>query len=298
MRIKIWLAVLIFLMPFLFGKVYNLHNITVDYSNTKFKYVKQIAADFSNNIFEFHRKLGKYPDLPIKIIIAADEKDYTNYTSSKARIIEFSQAFYRDGIIYMRNPADLQNFNRIHKIMLHEYIHHFVHHFFRNAPLWFHEGMAVYFSDDMSFDREFIFMRNHFLGTSLSLNEMKYRYPENRSQWQAFYTKSALAVKYLATKERKKFVNFWHLAKPKSNFLDVFTKSFYYSPAEFSDIFEKNSKTRFIYGILITFSSLIWLILPLILLIGWFRKYLHGKKLQKMWELEQEDISGEKNERI
>jgi hypothetical protein len=298
MKTKLWLAFFILLLPVLFADVYKINNITVNYLNTQPQFVKDLVSRFSGNILNFQKKLGTYPELPIKIIIAADRKDYQHYAISKAKIIEFSQAFYKNGTIYLRNPADLQNFKQVHQILLHEYIHHFVHYYFRSAPLWFHEGMAVYFSNDMNFDREFNFMRNHFLGTSLTLNEMRRSYPSNKAQWQAFYSKAGLAVKYLATKEKKHFIGFWDNAKPKSSFLNIFTKSFYYTPTEFSAKFQKYSKTHLIYGLLIAFSSLIWLVLPFILLLGWFRKYLRGKKTQKEWEAEQYELSGEENEGI
>jgi hypothetical protein len=298
MKTKLWLALFILLLPALFADVYKINNISVDYLNTKPQLVINLVSRFEKDIFEFQKKIGKYPDLPIRIIIAANEKDYLHYAQTKGKIIEFSQAFYSNNAIYLRNPANLQNFSKVNQILLHEYIHHFVHYYFENAPLWFHEGMAVYFSDDMSFDREFNFMRHHFGGTNLTLKQMQYQYPQNRGQWQAFYSKSGLAVKYLATKEKTKFISFWNNAKPASNFLDVFTKSFHFTPAGFSQTFQKYSKTHLIYGLLIAFSSLIWLVLPFILLLGWFRKYLRGKKMQKEWEAEEDEFLGEDDEGI
>ena len=152
-------------------------NIIVNYPVEDSLIVQSMINKFSLDLDDFHRKLGQYPELPVKIFILAEDAEYYRFARTSSEIIEFSRAFYssRTGTIYLRNPREQRNFVQINRILLHEYIHHFVSHYWVNVPLWFTEGMAVYFSGDLNMDREINFVKNYILGNSLKLEQMKYR---------------------------------------------------------------------------------------------------------------------------
>ena len=146
--------------------------------------------------------------------------------------------------------------------------------------------MAVYFSNDLSYNRELNFIKNYILGNSLTLEQMKFRYPKNRIEWEAFYAKSALAVKYLFVKKRPEFYNLWDNAFPTKNFDRVFLKSFYFTPKDFSNFFEEYSKTHFRAEILLASTGIIWGILPLIFIIGVIRRKIRNRRMKREWEQE------------
>ena len=156
-----------------------------------------------SDIDSFHRSIGFYPPIKGEIIIAPDKEYYQEIIAGFSGIIEFSEAIYNSANmkIYIRNPRDLKDFSSLRKIILHEYIHLFLDTQFFNIPLWFNEGMAVFFSAGLSFDRELLYARDYLLGNSLTLREMSRNYPDSRVRWDSFYVKSALAVKYLHTKQ-------------------------------------------------------------------------------------------------
>ena len=176
--------------------------------------------------------------------------------------------------------------------MLHEYIHHFVGHFWKNPPLWFNEGMAVYFSRDMGFDRELNFAKNYILGNSRTLNMMKYGYPRNSIEWESFYAKSGLAVKYLYMKKKSGFYRFWDLAKQDFDFDSAFRKAFLMSTEEFSTQFENYSKTHFRVEILLASTGMIWSILPLVLIAGYIRRKIKNRQRMKEWKSEDREDDG------
>ncbi|KQC06918.1 MAG: hypothetical protein APR54_06610 [Candidatus Cloacimonas sp. SDB] len=262
--------------------------------------IKRFSADIDN----FQRKIGQYPELKIRIVVINDEDDYLAYAKSRSEIIEFSRAFYsrRDSTIYLRNPRNHKNFIQLNQIMLHEYIHHFVAHYWKNTPLWFNEGMAVYFSGDLSIEREFNFVKNYILGNSLQLEQMKYNYPENRIAWESFYAKSGLAVKYLYQKKYREFINFCDRGAQGENFSKAFFHSFYFTPLDYSRFFEEYSKKHFTVEILLASTGLIWGILPLILIIGWIRKKIIAARIRRRWDeeeaLENEIPESEKQEEL
>ncbi len=262
--------------------------ITIHFSASDSIIAENILNSFSKTIFQFQKKIGQYPNLPVEIILTADDSEYF-YLTKTSKIIEFSNAHYnpKTGKIYIRNPKNGRSFVRLETILLHEYIHHFVRHYWKNPPLWFNEGMAVYFSNDLSFDRELNFIRNYILGNSRTLEMMKRKYPENRIEWEAFYAKSALAVKYLYKNENNAFYKLWENSAPDKNFERAFRISFFKSTREFSNFFEDYSAKHFRIEILLASSSILWGLLPLILLIGWIRRKIKIKKIEKQWREEE-----------
>ena len=263
-------------------------NISITADKKDLKFAQKIIDEMIFDIDFFQRKIGNYPDLPVKIVIACDEEDYLTKANTKSDIIEFSQAFYsrRNKTIYIKEPTEHRSFVKLRKILLHEYIHHFVWFYWKNPPLWFNEGMAVYFSNDLSLDREFNFIKNYILGNSLSLEQMKYRYPGNRIEWESFYAKSAMAVKYLFTKREKEFYKLWDNALPSRDFNKIFLKSFLFTPQGFSKLFEEYCKSHFKIEILLASTGIIWGILPLVLMIAWIRKQFINRKIRRKWEME------------
>lgn len=268
----------------------NYENLHISGNEHDINVLKHIISQFDSDIFAFQKSVGAYLDAPIKIRIAANEKEYHSWTGGNSAILEFSQAFYNRNTdtIYLRNPSELKNLTLLRRILLHEYIHHFVSHYWKNPPLWFNEGMAVFFSSDMGFERELNFAKNYILGNSRTLNMMKYSYPRNQIEWESFYAKSGLAVKYIYLKKKIEFYRFWDLAKPEHDFDSAFLKAFLMSTEEFSTYFENYAKTHFRVEILLASTGMIWSILPLVLIAGVIRRKFINRKKLKVWEKEEE----------
>ena len=286
------ILLLILSFSFIFSAIhpidYRSGNILISADEKDIHYAEKIAEALNYNIDRFQRKIGQYPDIPVKIKIASDNEEYQEFSGSSSAIIEFSQAFFdpTDKTIYLRNPAKLRNFEFLNRILLHEYIHLFVRTYWFNPPLWFNEGMAVYFSYDLNLDREFNFVINYIMGNSRSLNAMKRRYPENRIEWESFYAKSGLAVKYLYNKKRNGFYSLWERSGAERDFNKSFFRAFFLTQDQFSRMFEEYSRSHFTMEILLASTGLIWMIFPLILLIGGIRKKFRNKKIEQLWEEE------------
>ncbi len=260
--------------------------ITIKSSPQHSEFADNLLVELNKNIDLFQRRIGVYPDFPLEIVIAVDANEYIKFTNSKQKIIEFSSAVYnrRLNTIYVRSPEELNSFYRINKILLHEYIHAFVSHYFKKIPLWFNEGMSVYFSNDLGYNREINFIWNRLAGNTRTLNQMVTSYPKNRIEWESFYAKSGLAVKYLATNKKQQFYRFWSLAEQGKDFSTAFRMSFYQSISDYSFSFEVYSRSHFHYGLLLASSSLIWGVLPLVFLISVLKRKLKNRRITREWK--------------
>ncbi|MCF7857783.1 MAG: hypothetical protein K9N07_00460 [Candidatus Cloacimonetes bacterium] len=252
--------------------------------------VSKLIVQLNKEVQTFQKKVGVYLDIPVRIVIAPNQKVYQRWTKEHSAIMEFSSGFYMriNQTIYLKNPHELKSLSNISTILLHEYIHHFVSSFWKSPPLWFNEGMAVYFSNDMGIDRELNFAKNYIMGNSRTLTEMTQNYPKNMIEWESFYAKSGLAVKYLFLKKRELFYRLWEKSRTTGNFEMAFLNSFFMTTKTFSEQFEEYSKSHFKSTILLASTSLIWGFLPLILILGVIRKKINNKKTVETWQQEQE----------
>jgi hypothetical protein len=264
-------------------------NIYLEYQRRDEKIAARLGRRLSEDIGNFQKTIGHYPQLKTQIIIAADREEYKSFLHQTGGIQEFSQAIYRrsSNTIYIRNPRDELRFESLNRILLHEYIHSFVNYYFSNAPLWFHEGMAVYFSGDFGHNRELGLVRDYLFGNTKPLWEMREHYPANRLEWESFYSKSALAVRYLYQNKKDQFYRFWEEAMPYRKFNAAFMRSFRYTQEDFSIMFEEYCKTHFRSEIILALSGMIWLVFPILFMIGYMRR--RHKTKQKLAEMEAEE---------
>ncbi len=274
-----------------YASVQTFENITLSGKQKDIEIIQKVLWQFDDDIRNFQRSVGSYLDSKINIKIAADKEEYNTWTKGSGKVIEFSQAFYnrKTNTIFLRHPSELKSLTALRRILLHEYIHHFVGKFWRNPPLWFNEGMAVYFTGDLGFEREMNFARNYVLGNSRSLEMMKYHYPRNQIEWESFYAKSGLAVKYLYQKKQE-FYRLWDNSIPDGEFENAFRKSFLMTTRDFSIIFEEYARTHFRAELLLASTGMIWSILPLVLIAGVIRKKIKNRKQLKVWKGEEKLI--------
>jgi hypothetical protein len=282
---------LIFFLPLFLGAEVSpqFENITLIGNDKDIRVLENIIYQFDSAIFGFQKSVGTYLNDRINVYIARDNKQYLSWTGNSQKILEFSQAFYsrKTDSIYIKNPSESGSAITLHRVLLHEYIHHFISQFYADAPLWFQEGMAVYFSGDMGLERELNFAKNYILGNSRPLNLMMYRYPENRIAWESFYAKSGLAVKYLYKNRKLEFYRFWDIAGQNSSFETAFRRAFLMTTSDFSRFFELYAKTHFRTEILLASSGIIWSLLPLVLIFGVIRKKIRNRRILKEWDIEE-----------
>ncbi len=245
-----------------------------------------LAEKLSDRIDTFEVKMGLFPKFVYRIHVAANDREYQRYTGNSGGIIEFSNAFYsrRDQTAYVRNPADLHDLDGTVTILLHEYIHAFVFRYFRNAPLWFHEGMAVYYTEGLPYDRFLSFLQLYLFGEVPMLNDMVDRYPKNPVEWEAFYMKSAYAVDYMLKTSPRQYFTLWDSALPVRDFDRSMLSGFQASKESFGHRFDEYLRKKMRLEMLIGFSLVIWTLLPFLVIIAWIRKKILNRKIRKDWE--------------
>jgi hypothetical protein len=289
-----------------FAFEYTKYNIHIVASDKDSLIAENIVSFLKKDIDDFQKKIGAYPNLKTNIYLASGNKDYQNLNIKfPEKIVEFSKAFYSrsNNCIYLHAPEYFRTIKNLRETLLHEYIHSFVYYFWENAPLWFHEGMAVFFSKHSPNIKEFYLVLSIFNDKKLSLKDMEKVYPKTKTEWVIFYEKAALTIEYLSHHYKRQFNFFIDNAHSNGDFYLDFERAFKITQKQFENDFQRYLK-RFVVGaFFISITGILWSLIPLGLVIAWIRKRIINKKIYKIWEeqkfntVENKEIS-EKNTNI
>ncbi|MDP2173255.1 MAG: hypothetical protein Q8M98_06675 [Candidatus Cloacimonadaceae bacterium] len=246
-------------------------------SDLKADYAAMLNA-LDEHIDALQMSTGIYLDKRAEIFIVPDRESYQKLALGKERIVEFSDAFYSssEGRIYIRSAVYVHD--NYFKILLHEYMHWFLDEVFSSAPLWFHEGMATRFANQLGYERYLYFMRERFWGNDMNLFKMSYRYPEEEHDWQMYYLHSYFAVKYMQERDEKAWNRFWSIAADahrrgeKIAFTPAFNMAFDLSLFDFQALYSRFSKKLAYQYLFIAINSVVFTLLPFVLVIAALRR--------------------------
>jgi hypothetical protein len=269
---------------------------------------RELAVYLTNvmdkQIFSFQKKLGVYPDNPVNVVLSPSEKWYDEQTKGRREIVKKAQAYYNgaDRSIIIRDPGSTRGVAALRTVFMHEYIHYFIDSYIASAPLWFHEGMAVYFSGGYGLNHEIVFARGYLFGRRPALLEMVADYPESQNNWEMFYATSALAVKTMYKDFKPEFYRLWYSAEltkhqtgNKALFGQLFRKNFFMTVNQFDSYFRIQQKKVFIGHSSALIGSLIGPLMAIVLVFAFIRKKKDNKKLSKQWT-EEEELTDESPE--
>ena len=289
-RILIVFAILILNLSFLSAKkvIYSDDLIEIQANEQDKALAQEIMEHLPKLIDRFQMDIGVYPKFKARIYLSHDQQDFQNLVATFGGITEHSNAFYSrsDSVIYIKNYLDLGNKENFYQILHHEYIHAFIDYHFKDAPLWFHEGMAIHFSKQFSTNMVYALGVDYLFQDIPTISEMEDKYPQDRGKLTTFYAKSAMAVEYLHKKNNLAFSN---LFTSNSYFNIAFNRSFGFSKEKFYYYFEKVFREKIILNTIYSLGTLLGLIFPVIFFWGWLRRFFKRRNEPKNPEDESDD---------
>ena len=246
--------------------------------------LKGMFTSLDEMVDDLQMDTGVYVDSGPEVFVVPNSSAYNALSQGKSKIVEFSEAFYSssEGRIYIRSEEQMHS--NFKKVILHEYIHWYLEQVFELTPLWFHEGMAMLYANQLGFDSYLMYIRERFWGNKGDLFVMAYRYPEEQKDWQHYYLTSYFAIKYLKDDKEQGWKNLWAFASDyyrkgeKTHFVRAFNHSFGTSLFDFNEEFTRHSYRLAWQYLIIAINAFLFAMLPFVVIIIWFRK----KKRQKM----------------
>ncbi len=250
---------------------------------------EEIMDHLPKLIDRFQMDIGVYPKFRQEIYLSHDKNDFQDLVATFGGITEHANAFYsrRDSVIYIKSFLEIGNKETFYQILHHEYIHAFIDYHFRDAPLWFHEGMAIHFSKQFTSNMVYSLGLDYLSNEIIPINEMERHYPKEKRKLSSFYGKSAMAVEYLYKQDKLAFSAIF-TSNPRFNI--AFNQSFAMSLEKFYNNFEKDFKQKIILNVIYTMGTFIGLIFPIIFIWGWIRRAFKRSKLPPQDDNEDDDV--------
>lgn len=288
---RVWIPLLLVLLPVLlgaadFGRAFDTRYFQVHTAAGRDPGLKGVFVALDDLVDGIQMDTGVYLDDGPEVYIVPTRADYQNLSQGRNKIVEFSEAFYSsaEGRIYIRGE-ELADAN-FKKVVLHEYIHWYLDQIFELTPLWFHEGMAMLYANQLGFESYIMYIRDRFWGSKGDLFRMAYRYPEEQRDWQHYYLTSYFAIKYLKDDREEGWKSLWALASQasrngeKTHFVKAFNLSFGITLFDFNEQFTRHSYRLAWQYLIIAVNALVLAILPFVVLLIYARHRKRRKALQ------------------
>jgi len=247
-----------------------------------------LKSKLSVEIVRFQFCIASFPDIEIAINIAPDKVTYDTWTKNHHVTITDSGAFaeLQSNTIFLANQRQSIVDDSVINTLLHEYIHIYIYHHFPDAPLWFQEGMAIYFSRQMSFSYTFQFITNHAFHREYLLLRYAYHYPANRANIEPYYFQAYSIIRKMADDKNVNIANLFEASEKYDSFNDAFYSVFGKTPDDYLSNFKREMDTFFKTNLYIGIMVLTWLLFPTFLIIAKIKQNSKAKELLKQWESE------------
>ena len=220
--------------PHVFNSEYEQFIIVHTFTENDEKIIAQIKNELSDRIIQLQQTIRSLRDLEITINIAPNPSIYAEWILGKHIVFENSIGYaeLETNQIYIKNLSSLPGKPELITLLMHEYIHLYIYDHFPDAPLWFHEGMAHYFSSPINLEQIYYWWTNAFKKGYL-LDQFPYTYPENEEELTPYYFQSFLIFRHLMQTKDNKLQDLFYLSEKNNNFHDCFTNIFYRTPESY-----------------------------------------------------------------
>ena len=254
-----------------------------------------LRREFAREIVRFQFEMKSFPDIEVNIQIAPDKKTYEAWSAEKNIRVHNNIGFadLRNSQIFIQNPRFIRGTRKIINLLLHEYIHIFIHYHFDDAPLWFHEGLAWFYSENISLNQTFQFMANNAFHKNFLLIKYAYSYPDNNSDIEPYYFQAAMLARMLNDDYKTQLQSLFDFSALNQSFTEAFMNSFYITDVDFLRFFEIELKNFFRLNIYKGLVLMTWMCFPIFLIIAKIKKNHKTRKILAEWEMEEEFLSQE-----
>lgn len=242
---------------------------------------------------EIKSKFGLVSDNKIEIWVCDSEEQFRSTVDAPIYDWAVGAAYPLLGRIVIQNPTFIENRHfELSRIVRHEIVHVMlglaVGRNLKNVPLWFNEGLAMYFSEGWSISRHWLILGNVVTKSIIPLNNLSKRFPQNSAHAQLAYAESHNAVSMMVREygwqNMQQIIR--EIAKGKS-----FSQAFFVATDVNLSDFEKewmDSLNRNYKWISILSSTMvIWIVISVAFIFAYLKYRSVMRRKMKEWEKEE-----------
>ena len=250
--------------------------------------VQKILDETENLVNEF----GKVDSRPFSVYITSNMDDFRN--KSKGPVPEWGIAVAKlnpDRII-LKSPGIANiSFTRMKEVIKHELNHIYLYRIpqHNSMPAWFKEGLAMRSSNEFSLLHKIEISNSYWKKQTLPLQRLQNFSTYSKGRVKLAYAESAAAVEALEYYYGDKIlINILIKMRQEMDFQKALESASNEELLDFQNNFETYLENNFNWLFLFSSTKFIFVILPIILVIGFIYHRYRSKKIVKRWEIEDE----------
>lgn len=235
------------------------------------------------------------PKSPITFILASTEHQFQSYTGHPLPSWANGVTLFPQNVVIIKTPdfshTTLRTFRTT---ILHELVHHIQgqHVPLNLTPIWFNEGIAVYFSREYDIRSKIVLSRAIANNTLIPLDKLSEVSTFSRPSAELAYAESASVIEYLiqiyGTESISQILKYMKSNYDFNNSLSMTIE------IDYSDFpyFWKNYISRtYRWVFLLDIHHIIWLIIPIMVVFIYMVTKLRNRRIKRSWDEQSEYIT-------
>lgn len=259
----------------------------------------QLIQSETNNLT---REFGKVPLRPFSVYITSNIKDFNEKSKGPVPEWGIAVAKKRPDRIIMKAPGIANiSFTRMKEVVIHELNHIYIFRIpgYNTIPSWFKEGMAMRSSNEFSLLHKIELSRFIWKKQTIPLPRLNNIASYSRDKVKLAYGESAAAIEALEFYyDEDIIINIIGNLRDNHNFEDALDIAIGETFADFQIKFELYLEDNFNWIFLLQASNYIYVILPLILVLGFIYHRYRNNNILAQWEAEEKLNNIEWNEEL
>jgi len=231
-----------------------------------------------------------------EVLVAASDQEFNKMTRGMAPEWSIAVAQSRRNRITLLSPAISDvGLARFRQVLIHELNHLYLHRIpnFGISPAWYIEGLAMRESGEMSLVQKVKISRARWSRKLIPLNKMNSMGALRNWEVNQAYGQSAAAVYamlyyYGETVHREILDSMRSKAKGSVTFADLFKQVTGDDLLDFQEKYDRYIKDNYDWMFLLQTSNLVFVVLPVILVAGYYFMRRRNRKKVRLWEIEEE----------
>tara|TARA_B100000315_G_C14492109_1_gene548089 strand:+ start:169 stop:1083 length:915 start_codon:yes stop_codon:yes gene_type:complete len=297
-----WLLFFLFFCP-IFADTFStvLGNCTLEIYGGRIDDIPEFVQLIKDETENLTKEFGKVQSFPFTVYITSNIKDFNEKTKGPVPEWGIAVAKLNPDRIIMKAPGIANiSFTRMKEVMVHELNHIYMFRLpnFNTIPSWFKEGMAMRSSNEFSLLHKIELSKHIWQKQTIPLMRLKHISSYSRNKVKLAYGESAASIEalkyYYGEDILNNIITNLHHAQ---NFDEALIISIDEEFVDFQIKFEQYLETNYNWIFLLRASRYIYVILPLILVLGYIYHRYRSNKILAKWELEEHLENIEWNEK-
>jgi len=248
---------------------------------------KKIINRNTNRFISF---FGIDTNMQVNCILAENKSEVTKYFGQNTPQWVVGLTNFRENIIILKSPKlDQISYSQFENTVKHELAHYIQNQIvpLTITPNWFDEGIAEYLSDNFGVTNQVLLSHSMRDDKLIPLKKLEKKLLSNRTKSKLAYAESASLIDFLVLAFGEKAISqiLDHI-RSGATFPEAWNKVTGLKYNNISFHWSQYLENRYKWIFMLDFKYLIWLIMPVLLIIGFIIKKLSNLKTVNKWEEE------------